>query len=64
MTQLAKPDAVLAKWHGTEPPLGQARLHLEKKGAEYWVTTVGADGIKQAVQRLTMTTGSHHLQVY
>ena len=64
MTQLAKPDAVLAKWHGTELPLGQARLHLEKKGDEYWVTTVGADGIKQAVQRLTMTTGSHHLQVY
>ena len=25
---------------------------------------MGADGIKQAVQRLTMTTGSHHLQVY
>ena len=41
MTQLAKPDAVLAKWHGTELPLGQARLHLEKKGDEYWVTTLG-----------------------
>ncbi len=44
--------------------VGQARLHLEKKGDEYWGTTVDADGIKQALQRLTMTTGSHHLQVY
>ena len=31
MTQLAKPGAVLAKWHGTELPLGQATLHLEQK---------------------------------
>ena len=64
MTQLAKPGAVLANWHGTELPLGQAKLLLEKKGGEYWVTTIGADGIKQTVQRMTMTTGSHHLQVY
>ncbi|MBC8243675.1 MAG: hypothetical protein H8E20_04720 [Verrucomicrobia bacterium] len=64
MTQLAKPGAVLANWDGTRLPLGQAELQLEKKGDEYWVTTVGADGIKQEVQRVTLTTGSHHLQVY
>jgi predicted CXXCH cytochrome family protein len=28
------------------------------------VNTVGADGIKTDSQRVTMTTGSHHLQVY
>jgi len=64
MTQLAKPEAVLAKWHGTKLPLGQAELQLEKKGDEYWITTVGADGIKPVEQRATLTTGSHHLQVY
>lgn len=50
MTQLAKRDCTSRK--------------IEKKRDEYWFTTVGADGIKQVVQRLTMTTGSHHLQVY
>ena len=65
MTQLAQPDAVLAEWQGTELPLGQATLQLEEKnGNEFWVNTLDADGIKQTVQRVTMTTGSHHLQVY
>jgi len=64
MTQLAKPEAVLAKWHGTKLPLGQAELQLEKKGDEYWISKVGADGIEQVEQRATLTTGSHHLQVY
>jgi len=64
MTQLANPHAVLAKWEGAELALGEAKLLLEKEGDEYWATTVGADGIKTDRQRLTMTTGSHHLQVY
>ena len=64
MTQLAKPEAVLAKWHGTKLPLGQAELQLEKKGDEYWITKVGADGIEQVEQRATLTPGSHPLQVY
>ena len=29
MTQLAKSEAILAKWHGTRLPLGQAALQLE-----------------------------------
>ena len=64
MTQLAKSGAILAKWHGTRLPLGQAALQLEQKRDEFWVNTVGADGIKTDSQRVTMTTGSHHLQVY
>ncbi len=64
MTQLAKSEAILAKWHGTRLPLGQAALQLEQKRDEFWVNTVGADGIKTDSQRVTMTTGSHHLQVY
>ncbi len=64
MTQLAKPGAILSKWHGTKLPLGQAQLLLEKKQGEYWATTVDADGNEQNRQRVTMTTGSHHLQVY
>ena len=64
MTQLAKPGAVLAKWHGTKLPLGQATLHLEQKRDEFWVRTLGADGIKSDSQRISMLTGSHHLQVY
>ena len=64
MTQLAKSGAILAKWHGTRLPLGQAALQLEQKRDEFWVNTVGADGIKSDSQRVTMTTGSHHLQVY
>ena len=66
MTQLAKSGAILAKWHGTRLPLAQAALQLEQKRDEdeFWVNTVGADGIKTDSQRVTMTTGSHHLQVY
>lgn len=64
MTQLAKSEAILGKWHGTRLPLGQATLQLEQKRDEFWVNTVGADGIKTDSQRVTMTTGSHHLQVY
>ena len=66
MTQLAKSGAILGKWHGTRLPLGQATLQLEheQKRDEFWVNTVGADGIKTDSQRVTMTTGSHHLQVY
>ena len=66
MTQLAKSGAILGKWHGTRLPLGQATLQLEheQKRDEFWVNTVGADGIKPPPQRVTMTTGSHHLQVY
>ena len=64
MTQLAKPEAVLAKWHGIGLALGQATLQLEQKRDEFWVNTLGADGIKTGSQRVTMTTGSHHLQVY
>ena len=64
MTQLAKPEAVLAKWHDTQLPHGKSQLQLEEKNNEYWVTTVGGDGIKQDKKRMTMTTGSHHLQVY
>ena len=64
MTQLAKSEAILGKWHGTRLPLGQAALQLEQKRDEFWVNTVGADGIKTDSQRVTMTTGSHHLQVY
>ena len=64
MTQLAKPEAVLAKWHDTQLPHGKSQLQLEKKNNEYWVTTVGGDGITQDKKRMTMTTGSHHLQVY
>ena len=66
MTQLAKSGAILAKWHGTRLPLDQAALQLEQKRDEdeFWVNTVGADGIKTDSQRVTMTTGSHHLQVY
>ncbi len=64
MTQLAKSGAILGKWHGTRLPLGQAALQLEQKRDEFWVNTVGADGIKTDSQRVTMTTGSHHLQVY
>jgi predicted CXXCH cytochrome family protein len=64
MTQLAKSGAILAKWHGTGLPLGQATLKLERKRDEFWVNTLGADGIKTGSQRVTMTTGSHHLQVY
>ena len=64
MTQLAKSGAILAKWDGTRLPLGQAALQLEQKRDEFWVNTVGADGIKTDSQRVTMTTGSHHLQVY
>ena len=64
MTQLAKSGAILAKWHGTRLPLGQAALQLEQKRDEFWVNTVGADGIKTDSQRVTMTTGSHHLQMY
>lgn len=64
MTQLANSGAILAKWHGTRLPLAQAALQLEQKRDEFWVNTVGADGIKTDSQRVTMTTGSHHLQVY
>ena len=66
MTQLAKSGAILGKWDGTRLPLGQATLQLEheQKRDEFWVNTVGADGIKTDSQRVTMTTGSHHLQVY
>ena len=64
MTQLAKSGAILGKWHGTRLPLGQAALQLEQKRDEFWVNTVGAAGIKTDSQRVTMTTGSHHLQVY
>ena len=64
MTQLAKPGAVLAKWHGTELPLGQTTLHLEQKGGEFWKDTIDANGIKSDSQRISMLTGSHHLQVY
>ena len=64
MTQLAKSGAILAKWDGTRLPLGQAALQLEQKRDEFWVNTLGADGIKTDSQRVTMTTGSHHLQVY
>ena len=64
MTQLAKPGAILGKWDGTRLPLGQAALQLEKKRDEFWVNTIRADGIKTDSQRVTMTTGSHHLQVY
>ena len=64
MTQLAKPEAVLAKWHGTKLPHSGSQLKLEKKKNEYWVTTIGDDGTKESKQRITMTTGSHHLQVY
>ena len=64
MTQLAKPEAVLAKWNGTQLPHRGSQLQLEKTKDEYWVTTIGTDGIKQGKQRMTMTTGSHHLQVY
>ena len=64
MTQLAKSGAILGKWDGTRLPLGQAALQLEKKRDEFWVNTIRADGIKTDSQRVTMTTGSHHLQVY
>ncbi|MDB4808250.1 cytochrome c family protein, partial [Verrucomicrobia bacterium] len=64
MTQLANSGAILAKWHGTRLPLGQAALQLERKRDEFWVNTLGTDGIKTDSQRVTMTTGSHHLQVY
>ena len=61
MTQLAKPEAVLAKWHGTKLPHSGSQLKLEKKKNENWVTTIGDDGTKESKQRITMTTGSHHL---
>ena len=64
MTQLANSEAILAKWHGTRLPLGQEALQLEQKRDEFWVNTLGTDGIKTDSQRVTMTTGSHHLQVY
>ena len=66
MTQLAKSGAILGKWHGTRLPLGQATLQLahEQKRDEFWGNTGGADGIQTDSQRVTMTTGAHHLQVY
>jgi len=64
MTQLAKPEAVLAEWSGTKLQYGKAQLQLEKKKDEYWVKTLRPDGSEQSRQRMTMTTGSHHLQVY
>ena len=64
MTQLAKPEAVLAKWNGTQLPHSGSQLKLEQTNDEYWVTTINADGNRQGKQRMTMTTGSHHLQVY
>ena len=64
MTQLAKPGAILAKWHGSKLPLGKSQLLLEEKHGEFWVTTIDEDGTTQNRKRISMTTGSHHLQVY
>ncbi len=44
--------------------MAKRRCNSRQKRDEFWVNTVGADGIKTDSQRVTMTTGSHHLQVY
>lgn len=61
MTQRATPEAVHGNFNDVDLKWNNDTLHLFRSGDEYWVRV--GDSTNRAT-RITMTTGSHHMQAY
>jgi len=77
MTQLASPEAVRGNFDNVSLELDGAIYRLEKKGDEFWVEMPDPEwrlrqpkngpvdsNAPRVRRRITMTTGSHHMQAY
>jgi len=65
MTQDGSPTTILAPWEGFTPPLGDRAWKLTREGANSFVEAFDATGKAIAArQRVALTTGSHHYQIY
>ncbi len=65
MTQVATPDAVLAPHDSRTPPLKGVAWQLAREGESIYATPVSPAGDPLAAkERISITTGSHHYQIY
>lgn len=65
MTQVATPDAVLAPHTSRTPPFKGVAWQLSREGESIYATPLSPAGEPLAEkERLAITTGSHHYQIY
>ncbi len=66
MTQVAKPEAILAPFVGETPGLEGTKWRLEQADGESLVTALSEETGRPTGprQRIVLTTGSHHYQIY
>ena len=67
MTQLASSRSIVAPWDGVQLKDDRYSLILEKRDEQFWVKlepSPAPSRIEPGWQRVFMTTGSHHRQVY
>ena len=69
MTQVAGPDTVVAPFDGRKLEARGRAFVVEPRGEEFWITEVqpgkrSSEVVVKAAERVVMTTGSRHQQIY
>jgi hypothetical protein len=63
MTQVARPESIVAPFDGVELAVYGEEYRLEQRGDELWVER-SAPGSSPREYRVALTTGSHHFEAY